>query len=480
MPDHRSGGGLRAWPRWVGYVLAVGGAAVAFALTHLLPPLLHRTPFAVFFVFSGILTLWAGPGPGFTLVGLTVLATTLLLQPPVGPIGTIGFLVVALPTIAFIHRHQRSVAALRESERRYQYLSDLSSDVVVYDDLEGRIESINPTASTLTGYPLEAILGRKTLDFAMPGCLDRALRARQALLAPDGPKTVALELDFRGVDGRIITFDTRSGVHVVDGRPVGFRTVARDISDRRRLEAQLRQGLKMEAIGRLAGGVAHDFNNLLTVVMGYLEIALVRLGPSHAQSEGLRQSLLACERAAQLVHQLLAFGRKQALQPVVLDPNGVVRGLDSMLRHLIGAHVSLKTDLDPDVGRITADPTQLTQVLMNLALNARDAMPHGGTITVGTANTEVPEGQIHAGAHVEPGRYVVIAVTDTGQGMDAETQAHIFEPFFTTKAEGKGTGLGLATVYGIVKQSGGYIWVDTAIGRGTPIRDLPATRRRAP
>ena len=454
-------------PRWIGYALAVGGAALALALTQSLPLLLGRTPFAPFLIVIALLTVWAGAGPGLVAMVLGVVTTTLLLRPPVGAPEATGFFVVALLTIGFIHRHQRAVEALRESERRYQHLSELSSDVVIHDDLDGRVESINTAGSTISGYPLEAIIGQPVLDFIAPECLDRARQGRRALLSADGPKTVSLELDFRGANDRPLSFDTRTEVRMVNGRAVGFRTVARDVTERRRLEAQLRQSMKMEAVGRLAGGVAHDFNNVLTAIMGYVETALIGLGPSHPQSKDLRHALTACERAAQLVRQLLAFSRKQALQPVVLDPNDVVKSLESMLRRIIGADVILTCLPGATVGHIKADPNQLTQVLLNLAVNARDAMPMGGTLTIDTANVDVPEGQTRSGAQVEPGRYAVIGVTDTGHGMDADTQAHIFEPFFTTKPEGKGTGLGLATVYGIVKQSGGYIWVDSEVGRGT-------------
>ena len=483
MLDVVSGAGSRALPVWVGYLLAVAGTAAAFALTQSFPALFARTPLVLFFVLGGILTLLFGAGPGLATAALSVAAASAL-RPPITSLQTVGFLVTSLPTIAFIHYHRQAVRALRESDQRYQRLSELSNDIVLFDDLEGRVVWINTAGPKLSGFRLDQIIGHSTLDFVQSEDVERAIAARKTLLADGGPKMVSLEAGLLAADGRPQTFDLRIALRLVDGRPVGFQTVARDVTERRRLEAQLRQSQKMEAVGRLAGGVAHDFNNMLTAIMGYADQTLTSLGPTHARSGELRQLLATCERAAGMVGQLLAFSRQQALRPAVLDPNEVVRGLESMLQRLIGADVILTSRLDPEVGRITADPNQLTQVLMNLAVNARDAMPRGGTLSIETTNTEVPQGLLRSGVPIEPGRYVILAVADTGHGIDEATRAHIFEPFFTTKPEGKGTGLGLATVYGIVKQSGGYVWVDSAPGRGTrfeiylPQVDRAAEERR--
>jgi two-component system, cell cycle sensor histidine kinase and response regulator CckA len=256
------------------------------------------------------------------------------------------------------------------------------------------------------------------------------------------------------------------------GAEVLYTAILRDVTERRLLEAQLQSAQKLEAIGRLAGGVAHDFNNLLTVIGGYSQVVLKRLRADDPNREDVTQIRRAAARAAELTAQLLAFGRKQRLAPRVVDLNAVVADLECMLRRVIGEDIDMVTTLDPALGRVQIDPGQFEHVLTNLALNARDAMPNGGTLQIETVNVEVSSE--YAGRHLDltPGPHVMLAVSDTGVGMDAETRAHIFEPFFTTKHEAKGTGLGLATVYGIVTQSGGFMWVYSEEGRGTTFRIL--------
>src|SRR2546426_778461 len=243
--------------------------------------------------------------------------------------------------------------------------------------------------------------------------------------------------------------------------------------DRRRLEQQLQEAQKLEAVGKLAGGVAHDFNNVLTAILGSAELLLLDSPPGAPTREELDIIRGAATRAQDLIRQLLAFSARQVLQPVVLDLNHLVKNVGKMLRRLIGEDIKLVSDLAPELAAVRADPGQIEQVLVNLAVNARDAMPDGGRLAIKSFNAEVSEGDVSAPNHVPPGRYAVLEVSDTGSGMSAETQARIFEPFFTTKDQGKGTGLGLATVYGIVRQSDGHISVESAPGAGATLRAYP-------
>ncbi len=281
-----------------------------------------------------------------------------------------------------------------------------------------------------------------------------------------------LELDLITATGRRISVRATSTVTMDDqGRTVKINGAFQDITARKRLEAQLLQSQRLEAVGQLAGGIAHDFNNLLTAIRGYSELIRGHLPTDDALNRAdIDQVVLASDRAAALVRQLLAFSRRQVLQPEVLESAAIVEGIAPMLRRLLGEHIELSTRTAPGPGRVKVDPSQFEQVIVNLAVNARDAMPDGGKLTIETANVEL--GQDYAAAHAEvtPGPYVLLAVSDTGVGMDLETQRRIFEPFFTTKEPGKGTGMGLATVYGIVKQSGGSIFLYSELGRGTTFR----------
>jgi two-component system cell cycle sensor histidine kinase/response regulator CckA len=287
----------------------------------------------------------------------------------------------------------------------------------------------------------------------------------------------SVQLAVRGIrkDGEMIQVEAYCSVTEFGGQPAILSTV-HDISDRVKLEDQLRQAQKMEAVGRLAGGIAHDFNNLLTAIRGNAELMSHRVANDPPMAAEVDEILHAADRAASLTRQLLAFSRKQILQPVRLDINEIINGVARMARRLIGTDVQLKLRLAQSVADVLADPAQIEQVLLNLIVNARDAMPNGGMITVQTANVQLngdaPE-IVQAG--IAPGPFVLLAVTDTGIGMDQATQARIFEPFFTTKETGRGTGLGLSTVYGIVRQTGGAITVQTERGKGASFRVfLPA------
>jgi PAS domain S-box-containing protein len=279
-----------------------------------------------------------------------------------------------------------------------------------------------------------------------------------------------LEFEYVRKDGTLVPV-LLSATALLDraGNFVMSRSTVFDISERKQLEAQLRQAQKMEAVGRLAGGVAHDFNNLLTIIGGYSQL-LLDLDLKDQQRGHIEEVKKAADRAASLTRQLLAFSRQQVLAPQVLDLNVVVANTEKMLRRLIGEDIELVNSLGSNLGRVKADPGQIEQVILNLAVNARDAMPRGGRLTIETANLELDETYARGQVSVEPGPYVMLSMSDTGSGMDAETQTHIFEPFFTTKEPGKGTGLGLATVYGIVKQSGGYIWVNSEEGHGATFK----------
>jgi nitrogen-specific signal transduction histidine kinase/ActR/RegA family two-component response regulator len=262
--------------------------------------------------------------------------------------------------------------------------------------------------------------------------------------------------------------------------------IAEDVTERRALEEQLRQSQKMEAVGRLAGGVAHDFNNLLTVIRGYSELMLEEFADSDPLRDEVEEIKKAADRASGLTRQLLAFSRQQVLAPKVLDLNIVVGNMERLLKRLLGENIRLGSSLANELGRVKADPGQIEQVIMNLAVNAKDAMPRGGKLTIETANADLDETYTHEHVGAKPGKYVMLAVSDTGSGMSQDIRQRVFEPFFTTKEIGKGTGLGLSTVYGIVKQSEGYIWVYSEPGRGTSFKvylprvDEPADARPAP
>jgi PAS domain S-box-containing protein len=280
-----------------------------------------------------------------------------------------------------------------------------------------------------------------------------------------------VEVRWKRKDQKVITVRLSGrAVRKPNGDFDSFEMIAEDVTERRNLEDQLRQSQKMEAVGRLAGGVAHDFNNLLTVIKGYTELMLEEFREHDPMRGELEEIRKAADRASALTRQLLAFSRQQVLAPKVLDLNSVVTNMDKLLRRLLGADVHLSAKLDVSIGRIKADPGQLEQVIMNLAVNARDAMPIGGKLLIETYNADLDENFARDHVGSRPGPYVMLSVTDTGSGMSETVRQRIFEPFFTTKEAGKGTGLGLSTVYGIIKQSGGYIWVYSEIGKGTTFK----------
>ena len=355
--------------------------------------------------------------------------------------------------------------ALRASEERYRDLFENANDVVFTTDLQMRFTSLNLAGEAITGYTRTEALGF-TIDQIVPAeYLDQLHQRLRDQLA--GKTTPPFEAEIIAKDGRRIPMEVSSRLMSRAGRPEGIQGIARDVSERKRLEEQLRQAQRMEAIGRLAGAVAHDFNNLLTVILGFGEELALSLEASDPRKELALEICKAGQSAAALTRQLLAFSRRQILHPRVIDLTHVVLGLSGMLRRLVGPEIELATVLQPDLHPTKVDPGQVEQVIMNLVVNARDAMPAGGRLTIETANADLDAQYVarHPGSRL--GSYVRLSVADTGVGMSDETQARLFEPFFTTKGPGKGTGLGLATVYGIVKQSGAYIGVDSVPGRGS-------------
>ncbi|MGH7607168.1 MAG: PAS domain S-box protein, partial [Gemmatimonadales bacterium] len=329
-----------------------------------------------------------------------------------------------------------------------------------------RIAECNDAMARMYGYTeARELVG--TLLSALHDGTEPANREQLRQFVRAGYRQSDSETRERTRDGRPRVFLNNVVGFIEDGLLVRVWGTQRDVSEQRHLEEQFRQSQKMEAVGQLAGGIAHDFNNLLTAILGNTQLLMREIPPGDAKRADVDEIRKASERAASLTRQLLAYSRRQMLQPEVLDLNVVVADLDRMLRRLIGEHITLVTRPAPHLGRVRADPNQIEQVLVNLAVNARDAMAGGGTLTIETANVDLGQEftQEHLGS--EPGPFVMVAVTDTGTGMEPAVRAHLFEPFFTTKEVGKGTGLGLATVYGIVKQSGGYIAVQTERGRGT-------------
>ncbi|HET7249435.1 MAG TPA: PAS domain S-box protein [Gemmatimonadales bacterium] len=369
--------------------------------------------------------------------------------------------------VAMAIARTRAAEQLQSSEHNYRQLFEGNpAAMFVYDAETLRFLAVNEAAVRRYGYTRAEFLGMTLMDMRPP---EEAERLREVLAQYRGGTARATGLRHQRHDGSLIDVEVTFDDIEFEGRPARL-AVVEDVTERHRLEGQLRQAQKMEAVGQLAGGIAHDFNNLLTAIVGYATL-LERTLPADATAREEAQEIIgAARRAANLTHQLLAFSRKQVLRPSVVDVNVVIRDIERILHRVIGEHITLRTSLDPALAYVLADPSQLDQVIMNLAVNARDAMPGGGRITIETANVPLDSELAQVHPEARPGGYVLLAVSDTGTGLSPEAKAHLFEPFFTTKEVGKGTGLGLATVYGIVRQSGGFIGVDTELGRGTRFR----------
>jgi PAS domain S-box-containing protein len=372
---------------------------------------------------------------------------------------------------------QEALEALRVSEQRLK-LHIMQTPLAVIDwDPTFRVAAWNRAAEQMFGYTAQEAVGRLASELIIPQDTRHQVQGIWSELLHGTGGTRSTNKNLRK-DGTILLCEWYNTALVdQEGQVIGVSSLVQDVTESKRLEAQLRQSQKMEAIGTLAGGIAHDFNNLLMIISGYADIAMER-DKGQEVTAPLSQIKNATDRAASLTRQLLAFSRKQVLEPVVLDLNGVVTNIERLLVRLIGENIHLETVLGKNLPTVKVDPGQMEQVIMNLAVNARDAMPNGGRLTLETSDVTLDEDYAREHVSAIPGRYVMLAISDTGYGMSRETQERIFEPFFTTKEHG--TGLGLATVYGIVKQSGGWIWVYSEIGSGTTFKiHLPATEAAA-
>lgn len=383
----------------------------------------------------------------------------------------------AVNIISDITEHKQAEEAMRRSEEKYRTILHNIEEGYYEVDLEGNfIFGNDPEARTL-GYSREELIGMNYRNYTDLETSKKVYEVfNQVFTAGNSVKAFCFDVIRRDGTKRFIEVSV-SLIKDSEGKPTGFRGIARDITERKQAEAkrmalqeQLQQSQKMEAIGQLAGGVAHDFNNLLTIITGYSDLILGQIDEKDPLRSDIEEIKRSAERAESLTRQLLAFSRKQILQPKILNLNTVVSGMEKMLRRMIGEDIELITQLRQDLWEIKTDPGQIEQVILNLAVNARDAMPKGGKLTIETSNIEVDKEDVHSHADTIPGQYVMLSLSDTGIGMTREVREKIFEPFFTTKEKGKGTGLGLSTVYGIVKQSGGNILVYSELGKGTTFK----------
>jgi len=369
---------------------------------------------------------------------------------------------------AEVSERTRAQDEVADTNRRLKSIIDASPLAIIRLDLQGTVQGWNPAAEAIFGWTEQEVVGK-----LLPTVPDDESESFNELLAGSarGEVLTGYETRRRRKDGKLVNIRLWTApVRNARGEIRGKIGIAADFTEQRLLEQQLVRAQKMEAIGKLAGGVAHDFNNVITIVTGYGQMLLEQVHDNTEMREEAQAILNAADRAAALAGQLLAFSRRQVIQPRVIDLNGLVRDFQRMLARVIGEDVELKTVLRPDLQPVEVDPGQMEQVLMNLVVNARDAMPGGGRITIETDHVELDEHYVRTHTGVTPGHYVLLAVSDTGEGMSADVRAHLFEPFFTTKERGRGTGLGLSTVYGIVKQHNGDIWVYSEPGRGSTFK----------
>jgi len=374
----------------------------------------------------------------------------------------------ALALHAHAEQRRQAEAALHASEQRFRALVEHSSDTILLLDPDGVVRYASRSMTRDFGWTPQEIEGRPLVDLVNAAGVDR-IRARIADASRHtGAETVEMQLRHR--DGSLRTVEAAWANHLEEPAVTAIVLNVKDVTERRRLEHGLRQALKMDAVGKLAGGIAHDFNNLLTAILGYCDLMLDDGEIVGRTRRDLVEIRTAGERAASLTRQLLAFSRRQMLQPKRVDLNDLVREIEPRLREIAGGAVTVTLTLASDLMPVIVDPSSIQQVVLNLASNARDAMPRGGQLTIATVNVDVDRANLDAHMAMIAGRYVVLSVTDTGHGMTPDVSARVFEPFFTTRAQGKGSGLGLATVYGIVKQSGGFVWVRSEPQKGATFR----------
>jgi len=366
---------------------------------------------------------------------------------------------------------REELAALTLSENYFRHLTEYALDLVTILDAEGTIRFESRSIATELGYEPKDYIGKNALDFVHPEDAPKVVRAFLDALQSHG-NTPLLSFRFRHKDGSYRILEGRGNNLLDDPSVRGIVFNSRDLTEKRRLEERFLQSQKVHAIGQLTGGVAHDFNNILTAIIGYSELAASALPEGSAIWSHVQEIRKAADRAASLTRQLLAFSRKQTLKPRVINLEAVIRDMEKMLHRVLGEHIDLviTSNAPPQEGNVKADLGQIEQVLLNLAVNARDAMPGGGTLRIQTGNVTLNGDQARLCGELTPGEYLQLTVGDTGCGMPPEVQERMFEPFFTTKEEGKGTGLGLATCHGIIKQSGGHIMVHSEVKKGTEFK----------
>jgi PAS domain S-box-containing protein len=463
---------------WLGPVLTLGVLTFIVGARQVAP---ISSPGVLLLLTVAVAAVIGGVGPALVSATITVLFAAVDASVPgqlfvytSDSVSRLAVNAVVAPAMAILVgtiqtrlEHERSISAQRLSDERQRALTENSSDAILTADVDGIIRSANPAAALIYGYPINELVGSPMERLAPDDRRQQFASDLRRFLATGEapPQWQGREATARHANGRAIPIEVSFGMYGT-GSERRITWIVRDITRRKELQAQVLQASKMDAIGRLAGGVAHDFNNILTAIVGNAALLAESLpeGDDRALVHNIED---AAGRATGLTRQLLAFGRRQTLEPRVVEVVEVVAGITPLLQRIVGEDVNLSTLSSKSPAQIRADPTQLEQVIVNLAVNAREAMPTGGRLTIEVATVELDSLYTATHPEVTPGTYVMLAVTDTGAGMDAAPQAQIFEPFFTTKHDKGGTGLGLATVYGIVKQSGGSINVYSELGRGT-------------